>query len=178
MDRRYKRPKNGLLGGLSIFLIIAVLATSTGYLFTKHIVYPYFLGEELPESFKVKEAKTNGNEERVVSQDIKDSQKETTVENEAENKEEKEPAITPVRSETLNLYTIQYGSFGTEAAAKESVMALKAAGINGLMFKKDGMYKVVEEPYSDEERVRMKLSERKEKFGEEIFITKMEAWLQ
>ncbi|MGI6751025.1 MAG: SPOR domain-containing protein [Anaerovoracaceae bacterium] len=181
MDRRYKRSYNGILGGLIIFAIIIALAVGTGFLFTKHIIYPYFLGEGIPMS--VKEDEETG--EKGTSEKNEAKKKVDTVEDQQKVKEEtgEDPSETTAvgNNETnrskVEIYTIQYGSFTTEAAARESIDKLKSAGIGGIVLFKDGVYKVVEEPYADEARVRALLPERKQTYGDDIFITKMEAWM-
>lgn len=189
MDKRYRRSGSSFLPGIITFLLVTALAVGAGYLCTKYIIYPYILGEEMPfgkvdkeqtpkdgveDQSKEQEPKSDGETPAVIEdgQDITDA--------DAEGKTTETTAPTPSEGHTdaVSLYTIQYGSFATEEGAKEAASSLLSAGVGTIILGKDGRYKVVEEPYANEERARAVLPGRKASFGEAVFLTKMEAWMQ
>lgn len=198
MDKRYRRSGNGILSGMLIFLVVMVLAVGAGFLCTKYIIYPYILGGEAPfgTSENGKTLENNGEDQSQTpegnpsivedGQDItgSDGTQETSVGTSEQTPvpEQSNTGTTAADTDSghtnaVNLYTIQYGSFTTEEGARQVVSSLQAAGIGAILLVKDGIYKVVEEPYASEERARAVLPDRKSSFGDAVFLTTMEAWL-
>lgn len=174
MRRRGRGPRNSFGGGLFLAVLVLVLAVATGYAGTRYIVAPYLLnsgnagekGAGLGQSSTaggVAQA-SNGSGSGIVAgkQDITELTPGAVTGGAAGVKEEKpaqtsangtavEDAETTAAKNTsqvsATLYSLQFGSFSTEAAAVEEQKTLQAQGISSYIVQKDNAFKVLGMPY-------------------------------
>jgi len=158
--RRYTGRKQSFGRGIITFFLIAILALGAGYAFTKYIITPYLIGEEdeaLPDSSII-----------VNQQEVKDEQ------------DIQENTVLPEQktNQTVKMYCIQFGSFGEKDRADVVVANLKTSKVEAIVIQNDGFYKVLGKPYLQEDTAREGLEAMKTVWGEDIFITTMEAWMK
>lgn len=157
MRRRGRGPRNSFGGGLFLAVLVLVLAVATGYAGTRYIVAPYLLnsgntGEkgaghrENSTAGGVAQA-SNGSGSGIVAgkQDITELTPGAVTEGAAGV-----AAMTAAKNTSqvsATLYSLQFGSFSTEAAAVEEQKTLQAQGISSYIVQKDNAFKVLGMPY-------------------------------
>ena len=178
MSRRtYGGRNQSLTRGLLTFVMIAVLAVGAGYACTKYIITPYFIGDDKPEAGTSNQQETDFSGSSIITdqQDIEEPGEDTT-QNSTETVADGD--ITANTGEAISLYCIQFGSFSLREGAETTQATLRASNIETSVILKDGSYKVIGTPYTNEEKAKEALSEMKAVAGEDIFITTMEAQLK
>lgn len=164
-----------LTRGLFTFFLVLVLAIGAGYVATKYVITPYFMGEGEesiePTVFSgsaiiTDQSQAPGSDEGPIDTTLVD-----TIPIQSSQG-------TSVESQPVYLYCIQYGSFQTGESAATVAQDLAGKEIETLVFHSKGYYKVVSTPYINEEIARRDLQAQKITIGEDIFLTKLEATLQ
>ncbi len=182
--RRGVRKRITFSRNLTIFFLIAALAVSAGCFSAKYLVGPWLFSNEksVPEAQREsggKEPSTDAGKDKKESGGvISDGQDIEEIDPQKEKKEEETKETSAAAGGTADLYTIQYGSFTTKAAAEAEAARLKTLGIEVKTFEKDGTFKVVESPFESESAARSSLELRRQTAGEGAFITTVEADVQ
>lgn len=159
--RNYRRGRSGMGGGIFLFIILVALAV--GYVGTKFIVYPYFLGTSPMEKTKEQTDEANQGTETTSppgilldQQDIKDidgSKEGTEASPEKETTAVQETGQTG--SDASNIvtskgpFTVQFGSFATKEGAEAFATELSNMGIYAYIFENDGSHKILGLPYAE-----------------------------
>ena len=181
-NRRRIRKKTAAWKTAAFFLALMVIAVGVGCFSAKYMVAPWLF--EQPEATASKagtDSARGADAPNVISdgQTVKETgtvpagkENDAPSDTKAENDEQGGAGGTAGPS---TVYTIQYGSFSTEAAAVQETVRLKAIGIETRVLSQGQSFKVVEKPFAGEAEARAALEARRSAAGADLFITTMEA---
>lgn len=186
-SRGYHPPRRGKKIQVNFLPVIVIICLSicAGYLTARYVVYPILGYEPTGLAFFNHQKETGKQAEETGSQTSATEAPETTatlqssVPTEPEKKEtqKKEATSATAIEDKVDVkevagYALQFGSYTTKEAAKNSLKQLKESGISAKIVKKDGYYKVIGEIFGTKEKAKNALSKLDKTVG--AFITTVE----
>lgn len=153
MKKHYRYPKRDARTGLSVFIIVIILAVAAGYAGTKYIIFPYLLGNQPADSAAEQSLEDKTATDTAVSV-IPSAPSIIIDQQNLKNDPPAETAAQGTVSGSNGPFSVQFGSFSAKESADTLTTQLSEAGIYSYVYESGGSYKVLGLPYSTEEKAR------------------------
>jgi hypothetical protein len=150
MRKRSRYPGRNARAGFAAFVVVVILAVAAGYAGTKYIIFP-FLFETGPAGSGNQSDGSQSVTETAV--DVIPSAPSIIIDQ--QNLKNNGSGNTETTSGTAaGPYSVQFGSYSTQAGAEEMSGELTDKGIYSYVYQSGSSYKVLGLPYSNKEKAK------------------------